>query len=406
MQRTLRLAQYLPEYGWRPIVLTVQPSAHNRIDETSLREIPAACEVVRVPCLDARRHLSFRGRYPRFAALPDRWASWRLWAVRKGVQLVRHHAVDALWSTYPIATAHQIGAAIARRSRKPWIADFRDPMAQDGYPPDRQHWESYKRIEAEAAARAARLTFASPSARDMYAERYRETPDEHFRLIENGFDEPSFDNLRPREPADGRLARPLVLLHSGIVYPSERNPRALFAALGNLASDGRISAGEFILRFRAPVHDALLEELASKHRVERFVEILPPISYREALQEMLDADALVAMQGSNCNQQIPAKVYEYLRAQRPVLGLADPVGDTGRLLASVGSEFVLKLESVDAIERELPRFVQRMVDGTLSQPTRQAIDRYSRRALTGRFAALFDEVLDEHAGVELSRARA
>src|SRR5690606_32258303 len=127
VQRTLRLAQYLPEYGWQPIVLTVQSSAYDRIDASSLAEIPPSCEVVRTPCLDARRHLSLRGRYPRFAALPDRWASWRLWGVRQGLRLVRHHAVDALWSTYPIATAHQIGAAIARRSRKPWIADFRDP---------------------------------------------------------------------------------------------------------------------------------------------------------------------------------------------------------------------------------------------------------------------------------------
>ncbi len=360
-----------------------------------MREIPSACQVVRTPCLDARTHLSFRGRYPRFASLPDRWASWRLWAVRQGLRLVRHHSVDALWSTYPIATAHQIGAAIARRTGKPWVADFRDPMAQDGYPADPQHWESYKRIEADAAATAARLTFASPSAREMYIDRYRETPVERFRLVENGFDESSFDGLSPAPPKVPSTASPLVLLHSGIVYPSERDPRALFAALGRLCSSGRISPGDFVLRFRAPVHGALLGKLAAKHRVEAFVEILPRVPYRQALQEMLDADALVAMQGSNCNQQIPAKVYEYLRAQKPVLGLADPAGDTGRLLTSVESDFVLPLESADAIERELPQFLERLAAGSLSRPSRQTIERYSRKALTGRFAALLDEVLDQ-----------
>ena len=205
-------------------------------------------------------------------------------------------------------------------------------MAQDGYPRDTERWKSYKRIEAEAAARASMLTFASPSARETYVERYREVPDDKFHLVENGFDESSFDGLRPRSGAQP-LTRTPVLLHSGIVYPLERDPRALFAALGKLASQGRITPGDFVLRFRAPVHDAMLEKLARAHRVESFVEIRPPIPYREALQEMFDADALVAMQGASCNEQIPAKVYEYLRARKPVLGLADPNAQQQRIIA-------------------------------------------------------------------------
>jgi len=36
------------------------------------------------------------------------------------------------------------------------------------------------------------------------------------------------------------------------------------------------------------------------------------------------ADALLVMQASNCNAQIPAKIYEYLRAGKPILALTDP----------------------------------------------------------------------------------
>jgi hypothetical protein len=67
--------------------------------------------------------LSFLNHYPGFAALPDRWASWRLLGVRTGLRLVRERAVDAIWSSFPIATAHLIGEAIARRAGLPWIAD-------------------------------------------------------------------------------------------------------------------------------------------------------------------------------------------------------------------------------------------------------------------------------------------
>src|SRR5690606_38818671 len=128
-------------------------------------------------------------------ALPDRWASWQLWGVRAGQRLAHERGVRAIWSTYPIATAHKIGATLARRTGLPWIADFRDPMAQEGYPADPRRWQAFKRIEEAAAARASRLVFVSPSALELYRDRYPGTPPEHMVLIENGYDESSFDGL-------------------------------------------------------------------------------------------------------------------------------------------------------------------------------------------------------------------
>ena len=43
---------------------------------------------------------------------------------------------------------------------------------------------------------------------------------------------------------------------------------------------------------------------------------------------------LLLLQASNCNDQVPAKAYEYLRCHRPVLALTDPAGDTAELLRS------------------------------------------------------------------------
>ncbi len=403
IQRTLRFAQYLPEFGWRPIVLTVAPSAYESTDERSLASIPPGCEVIRTRCLDTARHLAVRGRYPGFAAVPDRWVSWRFWAARAGQRIIREREIEAVWSTYPIATAHLIGADFAQRTGLPWIADFRDPMAQDGYPADPRCWQAFNRIEKSAAANAARLVFVSPSALDTYRERYPSTARDRFVLIGNGFDENSFTGLEPGQRAEHH---PPVLLHSGIVYPSERNPTALFEALATLSSSGRIAPGGFTIRFRAAVHEEMLRNLAVRNGVESFIDIQPPIPYREALREMLEADALVVMQGDNCNEQIPAKLYEYLRAERPILGLADPGGDTAHTLRELGYSHLAKLESVDAIVALLPEFVSDLRSGRLPVAHRSEIDRHSRRNLTGRLAGLLDTVADEsRVAVDASKAR-
>jgi glycosyltransferase involved in cell wall biosynthesis len=386
IQRTLRFVQHLPALGWDPVVLTVRPEAYDRTGDDLSAEVLPNVHVERTFALDAARQLSIAGRYPAFAARPDRWMSWRFSAVAAGMRLIRRFEPQVIWSTYPIATAHVIGRILHRRSGLPWIADFRDPMAQDGYPADPRLWRSFADIEERAVREAQFSVFTTPGAAREYRRRY---PDAAQRIVvvENGFDEHSFAGLgavgehRPLNP------NALTLLHSGVVYPSERDPTALFAALARLATAGRILPGRFKVRFRAAAHDELLLTLTTQHHLESFIEVLPPVGYRDALEEMVRADGLLVLQASNCNEQIPAKLYEYLRAGRPILALTDPVGDTAGVVRDAGLDSIARLDSVDEIEDLLGRFVAADGNGRFGAPAGDYVAGASR---AGRAGALRD----------------
>lgn len=384
IQRTLGFVRHLPAFGWETIVLSAHPRAYERTSDDLLHALPDDLIVKRAPAWDTSRHLSIRGRYPGTFARPDRWLSWWPGAVWAGMQLIRRLQPSVIWSTYPIATAHLIGASLARLSGLPWIADFRDPMAQDNYPTDGAVWRRFKAIEERAATRAAAWVFTTPGALRYYRQRYPEIQT-RMHVIENGYDESMFDALRPGgEPLiPGRY----TLLHSGIVYPSERDPTALFAALHRYKAGG---GPPLTLRFRAAVHDTLLQELAGRYGVEDCVDIQPAIPYRAALAEMLRADALLIMQASNCNDQIPAKLYEYLRAGRPVAGLTDPAGDTARTLHAAGIEAIAPLDDSDAIASLLHGLTGKA--GLRTQATASAIAGASRRGRTEEFARLLARV--------------
>jgi len=399
IQRTLSLVRHLPAFGWEPSVLSADPRAYEKTASDLLAEVPKSIVVERSFALDTSRHLTLFGKYPGVLARPDRWMTWRWSAVSAGMRLIERLQPSAIWSTYPIATAHAIGAELQRRSGLPWIADFRDPMAQEGYPADPKTWRAFRSIEEQAATKASALVYVTPSARDMYVARFPQTPRERFAVIENGYDEALFESAE-RSAVTRTALNPgcITLLHSGIVYPSERDPAALFAALARLQSGGVISRQNFRLRFRAAVHDELLKRLAVETGTSALIELLPAVPYREALAEMLCADALVVMQGANCNEQIPAKLYEYLRARRPILGLADPNGDTARALQAAGVDCIGKLEDAAAVETALARLLTQHRNGALRLPDESAVRACSRESRTRQLV----ELLEPLRGVRIS----
>jgi glycosyltransferase involved in cell wall biosynthesis len=389
IQRTLRFVQHLPKFGWQAAVLTASPMAYERTSDDLLAEIPPGTVVRRAFALDSARHLAVKGRHLGWSALPDRWRTWRLGARFAAGAMLREWRPNAIWSTYPIATAHQIGADLQRRSGLPWIADFRDPMAQPGYPADPATWRCFVHIERRAIERARFAVFTTPGAARVYRERYPDAA-ARVRLIENGYDEESFASSRG---AVAPTVGPVVLLHSGIVYPSERDPRALIEALGRVRRDAGIGPDRLRLRFRAAVHDALLQGLAREHGVADQVEVEPPLGYRAALDEMQRAHGLLVLQATNCNDQIPAKLYEYLRAGRPIVGLTDPAGDTAGVLRRSGVDRLAPLDDVAAIATMLERTVHELSEGDLRLPAPAAVHAASRAERARELALLLDEAV-------------
>ncbi len=396
VQRTLRFAQHLPRFGWRPIVLTITPRAYEATAAASGNEVPADLEVHRAFGLDAATNLSLFGRYPRSLALPDRWASWRPWGVRKALQVLRKSGVDAILSTFPIATAHHIGLEVARRTGLPWIAEFRDPMWQGDYPPDPRVNRVWLELEGQIFARANAAVVTTPGALATYRERFPAFDASRLLLIENGYDEETFrrasESLPTRVAPGADPTKPIRLLHSGLIYPSERDPTQLLDAIATLKRTGRLTADHLQLTLRASGNEAAFRRDLEARAITDIVRLEPAIDYLPALQEMLTADGLLILQAANCNAQVPAKLYEYLRAGRPILALTDAAGDTARTLENVGAALIAPLDSAAAIELALLRFVDEIRTDRWRRPSAATIARYSRESQTGQLAQLLDDI--------------
>ena len=250
---------------------------------------------------------------------------------------------------------------------------------------------------------ASRVVCVTPGAARVYVERYADLADGRMAVIENGFEEGIFrgiEETKPDRPAE--RSRPLTLLHSGIVYPKERDPSQCFVALRRMLASGALKPGELRIRLRAPENETWLRNLISTTGVDAIVELAPSLPYRQALEEMMSVDALLVLQAAKCNQQVPAKLYEYLRCSRPVLALTDPQGDTAAVMREAGVDSIGRLDCADDIVRLLSSFLPRVRSGTAPLPDRRYVESSSRRHRTAQFASLLDGLLDSRRGAPIA----
>jgi hypothetical protein len=132
-----------------------------------------------------------------------------------------------------------------------------------------------------------------------------------------------------------------------------------------------------------------------RYRLDGTVESLPALTYQAALQEMLCADGLLILQAADCNDQIPAKLYEYMRARRPVMGLTDDAGDTASTLRAAGFGHLAPLDSPSRIQATLASFLADIESGAAPLPSDASIESSSRRGSARVLAEVFDQVLHE-----------
>jgi len=393
IQRTLKFCTYLREHGWDPLVLTISPKAYELTSPDQLKEIPDDVIVERAFGLDTSRHLAIKGKYFRWMAQPDQWVSWWPGAVWTGMQMIRDHKPNAIFSTFPIATAHLVGMSLSKRSGLPWIADFRDAMTEEDYPRDPLTWKVQRRLEAAVVKQCTKAVFTTVPTKEMYAERYREQPESKWAVIENGYDEDNFiDAESGLELTPLGKTGQITLIHSGVLYPKERDPRAFFAALAKLKSAGVIDSDNLQIILRATGSDDLYRPQLAELDLLDIVRLEPVIAYRDALREMLRADGLLLFQGSVCNHQIPAKIYEYFRSGKPIFAIIDFDGISAKMLKEAKVDDLADIAKTDDIATAFQNFIQKLSSTNCPGVSRPLALTHSRKSRTRELAQLLNGI--------------
>lgn len=380
--RCLKFAQHLNKKEFNVTVLTATEGAFEHVDKHNYRLISQPdYKLQRALALDASRHLSIQGKYFDFMTWPDKWSSWAFFGFFKGLFVVARQKTDVIWVTFPIASALVIGLLLSKLTRKPLIVDLRDPIWEEETWINTPRQRILRMLEKHILKHAKYVVFTSPGTIEKYHLRYPKLIKEKAKLILNGYDESDFSGLTPNCIKHNKK----VFLHSGLIPVYERDPSAFFNAIASLKAKGVINAQQHEFRLRACGNEQQYSHTTRQLGIDDLVTFPGPLPYAEALAEMLGADALMIFQAATCNWQIPAKLFEYARAEKPILAWTDESGDTAQLLSKITNAWsVAPLTDADKIASCIQSFIQR--DQWAAQTIN--IDAYTRKSITAQFAQL------------------
>jgi glycosyltransferase involved in cell wall biosynthesis len=415
-QRALKLARYLPEFGYDVTVLTGPGDATERWtprDSTLLAGL-SGVEIRRLagPEPDPAWSGGWPSRFERWFGVQSPWTRWWIdGATAEGLRVGAD--ADVILATMSPYSSADVAVRLGRALDRPWVADLRDPWALDEmmlYPTALHRRREVLRMKK--LLRAASAVIANtPEAATRIRGLVPGSPQVPVVAVPNGFDGADFAVSSLRR-GDGVFR----IVHTGYLH-TELGCQQRRARLRRLLG-GEVRGVDIMTRSHLYLLEAIERVVAHNPtaRIElvlagvlsdrdrdvathsRLVRLVGYQTHEAAIALMRSADLLfLPMQNLPEGMRatiVPGKTYEYLAAQRPILA-AVPEGDARDLLLDAGTAHLCAPDDVTAMAAA----IEAQLGGTgalRARPPRDLLARIERRALAGEVAALLDFVTDRN----------
>jgi glycosyltransferase involved in cell wall biosynthesis len=412
VQRWLKCVRYLRDFGWEPVVYTALDSEYPVIDETLAQEVPTGVEVIRrpiwepyqlykrftgqkkeqrvvsgflndkQPSLSRRISMWIRGN----VFVPDARKFWIRPSIGFLVDYLKTHPVDAIVSTGPPHSMHLIARGVKRKTGIPWVADFRDPWTNiDFYKElklsawaDRKH----HRLEKAVVTEADKVVVVG----NVMREEFEAISGRAVDVVTNGYDEADVQP-QPKAQRDAKFS----LLHIGLLN-QHRNHEAFWVALRELKAEIPGFAEDLEVRLVGKADVAASDSIA-RNGMEPQVTMVDYLPHREAVIHQGRAQVLLLSINNTPNARgvITGKIFEYLASGRPILCIGPTDGDAAHIIHEAQAGLVAGFEDKALLKAHISQlYDQYKADVLEVQST--GVEAFSRKALTGKFAQLFEAI--------------
>lgn len=405
VQRWLKFAKYLPEFGWQPIILTVDPeyASYPQRDESLSKEVGSDCLVYTTKSFElynlyklvsGKKEVPYGGfaneskegllqKFSKFLRgnflLPDPRKGWNKYALKKAAELIREFNIETMVTTSPPHSTQLIGLKLKQKFNIRWIADLRDPWTDIYYYNQFKHTALALRIdknyERKVVENADLLITVSEDVKRIFAEKSELPIAEKTVVIPNGFDEDDFRIANI--PTETRK----IITYTGTISEAY-DVDCLLEALCLLSED---SKSQLLVRFVGKVPHSVETKFRSAGLE---IELVGYVDHAKSIEYLFRSDLLLLVIPKVKNNRgiLTGKFFEYLASQKPILAIGPTDGDLAKIIQETQCGNLFDYED----SKGMLRFIQETLETPEITVGLEKANQYSRKELTRKITKLFE----------------
>ena len=433
VQRWLKFAKYLPEYGWEPVIYTPLNPEANSTDEALMKDVRPGTTVLKRRILEPynfykilvgskkqikanlvagggerkslvqKLSLFIRGNL----FIPDPRILWVGPSVRYLKKYLKQHPVDAIVSTGPPHTMHLIAKRLSKATGTPWLADFRDPWTEIFYFKhlglSKWAFNRHRSLEQGVLDSADSVVVVSSKMQKDFEKRTK-TPVE---IITNGFDPEDF-TATPDCSANGPACREAVsaaadtrsgkfhLVHTGLLVDNG-NPNLLWEVLGEKAAADPKFRERLEIRTMGQTDGTIISDISANGLDANFVN-MGYVAHGTAVEWQQKASLLLLplRKEPEAAAILTGKFFEYLAAGPRILAFGPTDGDLARALEETQSGTICDWNQKQAIRDAIDAaWANHLASNITGSRFSAAALKYSRKELTGKLSGLLNDITNK-----------
>jgi hypothetical protein len=398
VQRWLKFVKYLQEFGIEPVVYTVENGNYLKQDTSLLKEVPMNIEILRQPIWEPTNLLFWKKKKQQNKGIsnlskggllsfirgnffiPDPKVFWIKPSVKFLQKFLDTNEVDVIISTGPPHSMHLIAEKLHQKNAVKWLADFRDPWSGLYYNKEFKQLAFAKnknrKLEDVVLKNADCILTVSNNLKQEFSQKAKRVA-----VITNGFD-------------DEFLASSNVILDTkfSISYigllPKQSNPKLLFRVLKVLCDENLTFKKDLQLNFIGDISAEISAEIEANKLLENtnfegYVAHQQAIEYQNKSQVLL----LLIPNVKNNKGILTGKLFEYLKAKRPILAIGPKKGDLATILKETNAGVIVNFDAEEKLKLQLLELYQKYKEEKL-EVNSVNIDKYHRKELTKDLASL------------------
>ena len=398
VQRWLKFVKYFRDFGIEPVLYIPEKPHYPLLDKSFLQEIPSDLKIYKHKITEPYRIASLFSskKTKRISSgiiqtknqsfleklllwvrgnlfIPDARKFWVNPSVSFLKEVLEKEKIDTIITTGPPHSVHLIGYYLKEARSLNWIADFRDPWTTIGYHKKLKLTSSsekkHKKLESDVLNAADKIIVTSKTTK----QEFQQITSQPILVITNGF-----DNI---EETNSKLDSKFTISHIGSLL-SGRNPINLWKVLSELVKENLNFREKLCIRFIGVVSNEILASLKDVG-LNEYIEIVGYVSHQEALayQKTSQVLLLVEIDSQETIGIIPGKLFEYMAAKRPILGIGPENWEVAGIVKETKTGRIFDHSDDIALKNLLLSWFEQFQNGEL-QMVSNDIGQFSRRELT------------------------